>query len=252
MNSKKTPAIIIKTFPYSETSLIVSMFSAREGKINLLAKGAKRPKNKFGSDLNHITVGELIYTKAKNAELGTLIESYSLFYPAKSITKPYKFFAASYITDILKNFLFLPEDNHTVFKLAYQSLLQIESAHTKNEASLAVLIFEAKIFALSGILPELTNCPNCNSINHTNLIINTKANSIVCNICNKSKFAPKYIISKEMSKIITTIIETETSKIPKALKNSDTDYIHISHTLRNLLDFDLQKQLKSLTFESQI
>lgn len=253
MNPTKTPAIIIKTYPYTETSLIVSLFTAREGKINLIAKGATRPKNKFGSDLNTLNIGEFIYTKPKHSELGILIESYTLMYPSDTLTQTNKFFAASYITDILRTFLFLPEDHYNVFKLAYQGMLQIDKADNTHTVKLALLIFEIKIFEIIGVLPSLDNCPSCENDLYSFLLIDKTSQDIKCNLCSTvTKPNALFKMTTEIIKVIKTIYENETKNIPKKLKNQNINYSHISHTVRNLLDFDLQKQLKSLTFESQI
>lgn len=249
MNPKKTPAVVIKTYPYSETSLIVSLFTAREGLITVLAKGATRKNNKFGADLNALHIGEYIYTKPKNSELGTLIESDTLYFPKNILQNSYKFFAASYITDILRNFLFLPEDNFEVFKLAYACTLQIEKAKTEPEISLAVLSFEIKIFIISGILVNLDSCPACESTDFDHMLIN-KEQHIICTQCKKTNEREISKITKKMINVINTIAETSQKKIPSTLKEQTVDYRHISHSLRNLLDFALQKQLKSLSFES--
>ncbi|MDG5766509.1 DNA repair protein RecO [Balneolales bacterium ANBcel1] len=43
-----TSAIILKTIPFRESSLIVTLLSKEHGKIAVMARGARRHKNKFG------------------------------------------------------------------------------------------------------------------------------------------------------------------------------------------------------------
>jgi len=43
------PSFLIHQRPYSETSQIIHVFSHRFGRIDLIAKGSKRPKSKFKS-----------------------------------------------------------------------------------------------------------------------------------------------------------------------------------------------------------
>ncbi len=47
MRVNKEDCFVLRTLPYSESSLIVDMFTRHHGRINLLAKGARRAKSKF-------------------------------------------------------------------------------------------------------------------------------------------------------------------------------------------------------------
>lgn len=47
---RKDTAIVLRTVPYSETSLILTLFSAKHGRVSLMAKGARR-RHKNGSAL---------------------------------------------------------------------------------------------------------------------------------------------------------------------------------------------------------
>ena len=43
------PVFIIHQRPYSETSQILNLFSKNHGRVDVIAKGSKRPKSKFRS-----------------------------------------------------------------------------------------------------------------------------------------------------------------------------------------------------------
>ncbi len=45
----KTEAVVLRTVDYSESSLIVTLFTRKHGIIAVIAKGAKRPKSKFAA-----------------------------------------------------------------------------------------------------------------------------------------------------------------------------------------------------------
>ena len=54
-----TNAIILKTIPYGDSSVISRLFTKDNGKISIIAKGAWRPKKTAGSMLepmNHIYI----------------------------------------------------------------------------------------------------------------------------------------------------------------------------------------------------
>ena len=51
MSIVSTEAIVLRTVNYSETSVIATVFSKTHGKIALMAKGARKPKNPFFAQL---------------------------------------------------------------------------------------------------------------------------------------------------------------------------------------------------------
>src|SRR4030042_1118125 len=58
---KKDKCICIRTTDYSETSQILTFFTADTGKLSLIAKGAKRPKSSFGGPVQLLTAGEMVF-----------------------------------------------------------------------------------------------------------------------------------------------------------------------------------------------
>jgi DNA repair protein RecO (recombination protein O) len=73
----KTDAIVLRTIDYSETSLIVWFFTREHGRVNVIAKGARRARSPFEGALEPLVRGELLYyprSKAKSDGLDTAKE----------------------------------------------------------------------------------------------------------------------------------------------------------------------------------
>jgi len=62
-------AILLRRFPYSESSLVVRVFSRNYGKIGLMARGAHRPKSRFYCVLDHFDTLELEWRRSRGREL---------------------------------------------------------------------------------------------------------------------------------------------------------------------------------------
>jgi DNA repair protein RecO (recombination protein O) len=77
MKVELTPCYILHCRDYSESSLILEVFSREHGRINLIAKGAKRNKKRQG--INHNLYQKYHMSWVARSELGTLtdIESVS-------------------------------------------------------------------------------------------------------------------------------------------------------------------------------
>jgi DNA repair protein RecO (recombination protein O) len=66
--------IILRTRPFTETSLIVNWLTAEQGRISTIAKGARRPKSPFTGKLDLFYLAELSFARSQRSELHTLRE----------------------------------------------------------------------------------------------------------------------------------------------------------------------------------
>ncbi|HEY6563947.1 MAG TPA: DNA repair protein RecO, partial [Pirellulaceae bacterium] len=75
MATIKSPGLILRKTPYSETSLILKVYTRESGLITLMAKGAKRPKSKFAGLLDFFTLDQFIYPEKSRSEIHTLSDA---------------------------------------------------------------------------------------------------------------------------------------------------------------------------------
>jgi DNA repair protein RecO (recombination protein O) len=67
-----TPAVILQAFPYGDTSRIVRLATRDLGVQSVIAKGALRPRSRFGGRLQVLTVGVAQFHHRANRDLHTL------------------------------------------------------------------------------------------------------------------------------------------------------------------------------------
>ena len=67
-----TEALIVKTIPFQETSLIVKLFTREQGKISVIAKGARRLKSNLRGYLEPLSHVEVIYYYKNTRDIQTL------------------------------------------------------------------------------------------------------------------------------------------------------------------------------------
>ena len=77
---KKDKGICVRTTDYSESSQILTFFSAQTGKLNVIAKGARRPKSPFGGPIELLSVGDMVFSLKDSEKLGTLTEFNPVFF----------------------------------------------------------------------------------------------------------------------------------------------------------------------------
>ena len=64
-----TTALVLKTFPYGETSLISRCFTKEKGKISFIIKGAQSKKNLISPYFQPLSYIKIIYSEKENREL---------------------------------------------------------------------------------------------------------------------------------------------------------------------------------------
>jgi DNA repair protein RecO (recombination protein O) len=67
-----TPAVVLQAFPYGDTSRIVRLATRDLGVQSVIAKGAMRPRSRFGGRLQVLTVGVAQFHHRANRDLHTL------------------------------------------------------------------------------------------------------------------------------------------------------------------------------------
>ncbi len=70
-----TSAIVLKTIEFSESSLIVSLLSEKHGKIPVMARGARRNKNKFGGLLQPGAILDVTYYYKSTRDIQNLSDA---------------------------------------------------------------------------------------------------------------------------------------------------------------------------------
>jgi DNA repair protein RecO (recombination protein O) len=71
----RTEGIVLRRRDFGETSRIAVVYTYRKGKVQLLAKGARRPKSKFGAALEPLTLSEFVFYYREAKDLYTLGEA---------------------------------------------------------------------------------------------------------------------------------------------------------------------------------
>lgn len=67
-----TPATVLSTIPYGETSKIARLATRELGVVSVIAKGARRPKSRFGASLQSLSEGTAVIHPARHSDLHTL------------------------------------------------------------------------------------------------------------------------------------------------------------------------------------
>jgi len=158
MPTEKATAIVLRTVEFSETSLVVTLFTREFGKIGALAKGARRPKAPFDSALDVLTLCRIVFLHKSSEALDLLTEAKLLrrFRPAgRDLSSLY---AGYYVAELLRDLTDDCDPHPELFDLADETL---EALAAGDAVSRRVVRFELGALRLLGHLPSLECCVEC-------------------------------------------------------------------------------------------
>ncbi|HEY8670665.1 MAG TPA: DNA repair protein RecO, partial [Terriglobales bacterium] len=61
MPLKESEAIVLRTYPFREADLLVTLFTRLEGKVRGVARAAKKSRKRFGGSLEPLTYVRVAY-----------------------------------------------------------------------------------------------------------------------------------------------------------------------------------------------
>jgi DNA repair protein RecO (recombination protein O) len=158
MSSEKASALVLRTVEFSETSLVVTLFTREFGKLGALAKGARRLKSPFESALDLLALCRIVFLHKSSDVLDLLTEAKLLrrFRPAgRDLPSLY---AGYYVAALLDALVEQYDPHPELFDLADETL----QALTAGEAVLRRIIrFELGALRLLGHAPSLDACVDC-------------------------------------------------------------------------------------------
>jgi DNA repair protein RecO (recombination protein O) len=161
MPTLATPAIILATFRYGETSKIVRLATEAAGVQSAIAKGALRPKSRFGAALQVLSDGQAHLIMHSNREL-QLLTAFDLHRVRVDLAGDMgRYSAASTLAETMIRFA-SGEGHPESFGILRDGLDAIDCARGE-EVEAAGLRAIWTLVASLGFEPDLDSCVRCGS-----------------------------------------------------------------------------------------
>jgi DNA repair protein RecO (recombination protein O) len=84
MTLGKSPAVVIGSFPLGESDRIVSFFSRDFGQVRGVARAARRMRSRFGSALELLTLGDLVFFDGGRGDL-VQVDHFDIVHPFEGV-----------------------------------------------------------------------------------------------------------------------------------------------------------------------
>lgn len=160
MRPQRTEAIILHTFPARERDKLVVFLTPAHGKRKGWAYGARSMKSRFGASLEPLAKVNIGFVERESDEV-VRIESIDLvrsLFPAQQNLAASV--AATYIAETVDTFAQASDPSELIYRL----LDRASEALLGGAAPVAVVAYvEIWMLRLTGILPSLKNCMECDA-----------------------------------------------------------------------------------------
>lgn len=155
----ETKGVVIRQTKYSESDKILTIFTKDRGKIQAIAKGARRPKSRLMGSTEVFCYSEFLMYNGKglyNINQGEIIDS---FYSLREDI--YKLSYATFILELVDSSVLEEEANDILFELLIKTLKVLSTMNTLEDYKKLLLAFQIKYISFVGFRPQLINCVNC-------------------------------------------------------------------------------------------
>ena len=150
-------AIVLRTWPFHEADLLVSLFTRDQGKVKGVARHALKSRRRFGGALEPATQVRAHYTERPKQDMVRLDQFEILWSPLTAPIETLRLAGLQLVTEVLEEVMpdQAPEDN--IYRLAVTVLTSLRSENVW----LPTLYFCLWMNRLMGWMPELGHCAAC-------------------------------------------------------------------------------------------
>lgn len=186
MSSEKALALVLRVVDFSETSVVVTLFTREFGKIRALAKGARRPKSPFESALDLLSTCRIVFLRKSSEALDLLTEAKLLRRFRGQGRNLAAYYAGYYVAELMGALTDDADPLPELFDLASETLAALS---TSGQVTSCVFRFELHALRLVGHLPTLDRCAECGqTLPHTTRIpFSYLAGGLLCTTCRPGK-----------------------------------------------------------------
>jgi DNA repair protein RecO (recombination protein O) len=169
MAADKARAIVLRTFPFGESSCVVSLFTREHGKLRALAKGAWRPKGSFDAALDLLSTCQVLVLRKSSGALDLLTEACleHRFRVGRSLAS---YFAALDLAELIDSLTADGDPQPELFDVAHLTLRTLSAPADGPGAAVPLADRDVRALAthaelallrLLGHAPALLRCAEC-------------------------------------------------------------------------------------------
>ncbi|HEY8343951.1 MAG TPA: DNA repair protein RecO [Bacillota bacterium] len=248
MSLVQTEGIVLRSRPFGEADKVLTILSKEHGKLEAVAKGARRPRSRLvGAAQPFSYLKILLFTGRSLDQLSQaeIVKSFSTL--RDDLTK---MAYASYWSELADSFLPWREPNPELFLFFLAGLVVLERAEDPVLISRA---FELRLLSYLGYLPTLDTCARCGVPLETGekkavgAGFSPEEGGLICDRCLPELLMNPVSLSAQEILIMKNLLTTDLRRVSQ-LKISPDTIKELGRALRLFIEYQADKPLKSLLF----
>jgi DNA repair protein RecO (recombination protein O) len=179
-----TRALVLQSFPYSETSKVLRLYTLEQGLRSVMAKGALRPKSRYGGVLEPFTEGNATFYMKEGRDLHTL-SGFDLVRSRQALGRSLVGFAgASLLAEVVMR-TGTEEPHPALYETLVEAWDQVARADGAAEALAASLAGAWSVVVLLGFEPQAGACVVCGRevADDEPVRFDAQAGGVACTLC---------------------------------------------------------------------
>ena len=180
-----TDALVLRTFPLGEMSVIAVLLTISNGKVRAVAKGARGPGHRYQSSLQPLSeIRTTLYGRegAELFRLGAVELIRSSEPPNRNLES---LLALEYCAELFEAFLPAEAKDDDAYRLGRSCVTALKQ---KGSDGTAVMRYaEAWTLKLHGLYPSLVRCQQCRQPVTAGLCLDRTAERVVCSTCGSKR-----------------------------------------------------------------
>jgi DNA repair protein RecO (recombination protein O) len=208
--SFKTEAVVLRSIRFGEADRILHLYSQRMGRLGAIAKGARRPRSRFGGRLEPFFRLDLVLHQGRG-QLATVTSAATVEGYPRLRSSGAGIGAAARGCDAVLRLLDAAEPNAAGYHLLCRYLSLLDGPADEGAGLNTALAFRLKLALAAGFAPELASCARCGEAEHLTGFSGA-AGGVVCASCERGSFE----LSEEAHRFMADSLAGPLADAPRA------------------------------------
>lgn len=207
-------AVVLQVRDHGDSDKIVTLFSRADGKLAMIAKGAKRSRKRFVNKLEPFTLLDIQYAPGRTSTLMRLDQA-ELLAPYPLLRENYpSYVAASLLCELVLNWTREQDGDEELFHLLVWAL---EGLNRKGQPGRTVIFFHLNMLTILGYRPFLDGCLDCGGLAAANgpYRFSPLRNGLVCSRCEPAFSAGSLPVSIQTVQLLRKVQELGRDKLER-------------------------------------
>lgn len=246
MRSQRVEAIILRHTDWGEADRLLWIFTRELGKLQVVAKGVRKPRSRKAGHLEPFTRVELLLAKGRDLLIVTQAEAKDTYQALREDLVRVGY--AAYIIELLDRFTYEEGENISLYRQLSETLARI---NREKDPAFAVRYYEVRLLDLVGFRPQLLNCVACGAeIKAEDQFFSFEKGGVICPNCGL-KEASVRPISLPALRILRHFQRSNYAEAQRARLSSAVDR-ELESLMGNYLTYLLERGLNTPEFLRQV